>query len=95
MLHHWRKPEHEEFCGRNGWSLWNAFTEVFKTVNPHTALRRGEALHGLFDAEDGRGSGGIAAGDVSASKRCASPCGDAWAEKACLHVGGVFYLSVE
>ena len=28
------------------WSLWNAFTEVFKTVNPHTALRRGEAFLG-------------------------------------------------
>ena len=25
--------------------------EAHKGVNPHTALRRGEALHGLFDAE--------------------------------------------
>jgi hypothetical protein len=53
VLLQWRKPTHEEFAARNAFSLWNAFTEVFKTVNPHTALRRGEALHGLFDAETG------------------------------------------
>ena len=53
VLLQWRKPAHEEFAIRTAWSLWNAFTEVFKTVNPHTALRRGEALHGLFDAETG------------------------------------------
>ena len=53
MLLQWRKPAHEAFEPRNAFSLWNAFTEVFKTVNPHTALRRGEALHGLFDAETG------------------------------------------
>jgi len=35
------------------WSLFNAFTEVYKAINPDTALRRGEALHGLFDAETG------------------------------------------
>ena len=51
VLMQWRKPEHEAFEPRNAWSLFNAFTEVFKTVTPHTALRRGEALHGLFDAE--------------------------------------------
>ena len=53
VLLEWRKPSHEEFSARNAFSLWNAFTEVFKSVNPHTALRRGEALHGLFDAETG------------------------------------------
>jgi len=51
VLMQWRKPAHEAFQPRNAFSLWNAFTGVFKTVNPHTALRRGEALHGLFDAE--------------------------------------------
>jgi hypothetical protein len=51
VLMQWRKPEHESFEPRNAWSLFNAFTEVHKTINPHTALRRGEALHGLFDAE--------------------------------------------
>ncbi|MFZ4776213.1 MAG: hypothetical protein ACOYM3_12650 [Terrimicrobiaceae bacterium] len=47
VLLEWRKPSHDEFEPRN------AFTEVFKSVNPHTAMRRGEALHGLFDAETG------------------------------------------
>jgi len=49
VLAHWRKPEHEEFRPRNAWSLFNAFTEVFKEINPHTAITRGDALHGLFD----------------------------------------------
>ena len=53
VLEQWRRPAYEDFTSRTAWSLWNAFTEVFKTVNPHTALRRGEALHGLFDAETG------------------------------------------
>ena len=43
-------PAHEAFRPRSLWSLFNAFTEAHKTVNPHTSLRRGEALHGLFDA---------------------------------------------
>jgi len=53
VLDQWRRPEHEEFASRNAFSLWDAFTEVFKGINPHTALRRGEALHGLFAAETG------------------------------------------
>jgi len=38
-----------DFEPRNAWNLFNAFTEVHKAVHPHTALRRGEALYGLFD----------------------------------------------
>lgn len=53
VLAQWRRPAHEAFQPRNAWSLFNAFTEVHKEINPHTALRRGEALHGLFDAETG------------------------------------------
>jgi hypothetical protein len=53
VLKEWRWPSHEAFLPRNAWSLFNAFTEAFKQVNPHTALRRGEALHGLFDAVAG------------------------------------------
>lgn len=49
VLQEWRKPSHEAFEPRNAWSLFNAVTEAYKTINPHTALRRGEALHGLFD----------------------------------------------
>jgi hypothetical protein len=30
--------------------LFNAFTAACRGINPHTALRRREALHGLFGA---------------------------------------------
>lgn len=53
VLEEWRKPSHPEFKPRNAWSLFNAFTEVQKRINPHHALTRGEALHGLFDAATG------------------------------------------
>jgi hypothetical protein len=53
VLMEWREPSHEEFRPRTAWSLFNAITEVHKTVSPHTAARRGEALYGLFDAETG------------------------------------------
>jgi len=51
ILQEWRKPSHEDFEPRNAWSLFNAFTEVFKTINPQTAIQRGQALHGLFDGQ--------------------------------------------
>jgi hypothetical protein len=50
VLAEWRKPRHLQFEHRNAWSLFNAFTEAQKRTNPHHALPRGEALHGLFDA---------------------------------------------
>ena len=53
VLREWREPSHEAFEPRTAWSLFNAFTEAHKQVNPHTALRRGEALYGLFDTETG------------------------------------------
>ncbi len=49
VLQEWRKPSHGEFEPRTAWSLFNAVTEVHKTLNPHVALARGQALHGLFD----------------------------------------------
>jgi len=53
VLNNWRNPEHEEFQPRNGWSLFNACTEAYKQSNPHTAITRSEALHGLFDGMAG------------------------------------------
>jgi len=53
VLGHWRRPEHEEFRPRNAWSLFNACTEAYKSANPHTAIVRCEALHGLFDGAAG------------------------------------------
>ena len=46
----WRQPERAAFRPRNPWRRFNAFTSVYRRTNPHTALRRGEAFHGLFDA---------------------------------------------
>lgn len=34
---------------RNLWSLFNAFTEIYKGGNPASTVRRSEALHGLCD----------------------------------------------
>jgi hypothetical protein len=53
VLEEWRKPRHPEFEPRTAWSLFNAFTEVHKQVNPNSVLARGEALHGLFDSAVG------------------------------------------
>jgi len=49
VLKEWREPERAAFQPRNAWSLFNAFTAVYREINPHTVLHRGEALHGLFD----------------------------------------------
>lgn len=49
VLAEWRKPSHEEFATRDAWSLFNAFTEVSKGINPNTMVNRTQALHGLFD----------------------------------------------
>ena len=49
VLQHWREPRHCDFRSRNAWSLFNACTEVFKGINPHTVVNRSQALHGLFD----------------------------------------------
>jgi len=45
----WREPSHREFQSRNLWSLFNAFTEIYKGQNPNLTLARSEALHGLCD----------------------------------------------
>jgi len=49
LLHKWRQPEHDDFRPRNAWSLFNACTEVFKRIKPHTVVNRSQALHGQFD----------------------------------------------
>jgi hypothetical protein len=46
----WLEPSHDEFKPRNAWSLFNAFTEVAKGQNPENHIKRGQALHGLFDS---------------------------------------------
>ena len=53
VLSEWRKPTHSEFRRRSVWSLFNAVTETHKELNPHIAIRRSEALHGLCDVTVG------------------------------------------
>lgn len=50
VIRYWREPLHEEFRPRTVWSLFNAFTEQFKAVNPHVVAKRSQALHGLCDS---------------------------------------------
>ena len=45
----WKEPSHSEFESRTVFSAMNAFTEVFKTVNPMTMNVRGQGLHQLCD----------------------------------------------
>jgi hypothetical protein len=53
VLHEWREPQHEEFRDRNGWSFFNAFTEVLKGSNPFTLAPKTQKLHGLLDHQTG------------------------------------------
>lgn len=49
VLHEWRDSEHEEFAPRTAWSLFNAYTQVFKQTNPLDLTQRSVRLHGLMD----------------------------------------------
>jgi hypothetical protein len=44
----WHAPEHDEFSDRNGWSLYNAFTNVYRGNLPALG-KRSDALHGTLD----------------------------------------------
>ena len=50
VLEQWKTPNHPEFKPRNGWSLFNAFTEVLKG-NLNELPKRTEALHSFMDAK--------------------------------------------
>lgn len=49
VLKEWREPTYPDFQPRTAWSLFNAFTENYKTLEPSTSLHRSQALHSLFD----------------------------------------------
>lgn len=49
VLSQWRNPDHPEFKDRNAWSLYNAFTEVFKTSSLAALPNRSSALHAVLD----------------------------------------------
>lgn len=52
VVKEWQMPRHPEFTERNGWRLFNAFTEVLKG-NLNELPRRTMALHGLLDTHFG------------------------------------------
>jgi len=56
VLKEWREPSYDAFQPRTLWSLFNAYTEVFKRGNPHTTVHRSQALHGMCDAVVGLAS---------------------------------------
>jgi len=41
----WKTPRYEEFSPRNLWSLYNAFTEVYKGLQVHEVMERHVNLH--------------------------------------------------
>jgi len=51
VLQEWREPQHDEFKPRNAWSLYNAFTEVYKSRfgrNPADTASRTVRLNALL-----------------------------------------------
>lgn len=52
----WRTPPHPEFKPRNGWSFYNAFTEVAKEFSPVNQAKAISGIRGIFQdaARDAR-----------------------------------------
>ena len=48
MKREWKKPQHEAFEARTGWSLYNAGTEALKTTLPMHKMSRHIKMHELF-----------------------------------------------
>ncbi len=53
VLKEWRSPSHPEFRPRTAWSLFNAFTEVYKDGSLIQTHQKSQRLHGLLDAHLG------------------------------------------
>lgn len=53
VLAEYRGPRHNEFAPRTAWSLFNAYTEIFKATNPLDLSARTTRLHGLLDLATG------------------------------------------
>lgn len=49
----WINPSHEEFAPRTAWSLFNAFTEIYKSTSPFALPLRSQRLHHLLDRQIG------------------------------------------
>jgi hypothetical protein len=62
VLGEWRKPSHEEFEPRCGWSLYNAFTEVAKGYAPASQIRiLNKSRDIILRKEENRAANAIAA----------------------------------
>ena len=48
VLNQWRKPRHNEFQPRTGWSLFNSFTEVTKRQHAGNSMVTTRKLHTLL-----------------------------------------------
>ncbi len=48
VVSQWHEPEHDEFSERNGWSLYNGFTNIYRG-NLAALNHRSDALHGVLD----------------------------------------------
>ena len=48
VLHEYENPQHDEFEPGNAWSLFNAFTEIYKGYNG-ADVRKSINLHNVFD----------------------------------------------
>jgi len=53
VVDQWEKPNYADFEDRNAWSLYNAFTEIYKRQGLHTTVNRSQRLNGLFDQHCG------------------------------------------
>jgi len=53
VLAEWHRPSHEDFAGRDAWSLFNAFTEVLKQRGLFDLPDRTTRLHGQMDLQCG------------------------------------------
>lgn len=53
VVEQWHKPAHKEFDKRNVWSLFNGFTEVYKSTSLVKLPTKTTRLHGILDAACG------------------------------------------
>ena len=53
VLKEYDEPRHPEFRERNVWSLFNAFTEVYKAHNMDNTVARSMRLNNTFDQFSG------------------------------------------
>lgn len=50
LVNQWEKPLHEEFSGKNAWSLHNCFTEIFKDLtSADLVYHRNTVLNSMLD----------------------------------------------